>query len=143
MLIGIPKVISPDLLFTLDCMGHGDEIVLTDAFYPGHSMSQKCLRADGAEAAELLQGILALMNPDEYVPDPIIMMEPAKGDHADPEVEKRFSEIIYSKWPKTPAITKIDRFAFYERAKKAFAVVVSGSTFKYSCIILKKGVIPV
>jgi L-fucose mutarotase len=58
-------------------------------------------------------------------------------------VEKRFSEIIYSKWPKTPPIKKIERFAFYERARKSFAVVASGSTVKYGCIIIKKGVIPV
>jgi L-fucose mutarotase len=143
MLIGIPKVVFPELLFTLDCMGHGDEIVLSDAFYPGHSMSKRCLRADGAEVFDILEGIMNLMNPDNYVKDSIVMMKCVKGDMADPAVEKRFSDIIYSKWPKVPAIKKIDRFAFYERAQKAFAVVVTGSTVKYSCIILKKGVIPV
>jgi L-fucose mutarotase len=106
MLLRIPKVISPDLLYTLACMGHGDDIVLTDAFYPGYSMSQKCIRADGAEVTDLLDGILTLINPDDYVPDPIIMMEPGKGDQADPTVEKRFSDIIYSKWSKTPPIKK-------------------------------------
>jgi L-fucose mutarotase len=143
MLIGIPPIIFPKLLFTLDCMGHGDEIVLTDAFYPGHSMSRRCLRSDGAEVFDILEGIMTLMNPDSYVKDPIVMMKCVKGDTADPAVEKRFSDIIYSKWPKAPAIKKIDRFAFYVRAQKAFAVVVTGSTVKYGCIILKKGVIPV
>jgi L-fucose mutarotase len=142
MLVGIPKVIGPDLLYALACMGHGDDIVLADAFYPGYSMSQKCIRADGVEVTDLLDGILTLINPDDFVPDPIIMMEPAKGDTADPTVEERFSKIIYSRWPKASPIKKIDRFAFYERAKKSFAVVVSGSTFKYGCIIIKKGVIP-
>jgi L-fucose mutarotase len=143
MLIGIPKAISPGLLYTLDAMGHGDEIVLADAFYPGHSMSRQCLRADGVEVFDLLEGIMGLMNPDTYVKDPIVMMKCGRGDTADPAVEQRFSDIIYSRWPKTPPIKKIDRFAFYERAKNAFAVVLTGSTVKYGCIILKKGVIPV
>jgi L-fucose mutarotase len=142
MLIGIPKVIGPDLLYTLACMGHGDDIVLTDAFYPGYSMSQKCLRADGVEVADMLEGIITLMNPDDFVPDPVIMMEPVPGDSADPAVEEKFASIIHSRWPKVPPIQKIDRFAFYDRAKKAYAVVVCGSTFKYGCIIIKKGVIP-
>jgi L-fucose mutarotase len=123
-------------------MGHGDELVLADAFYPGHSMSRQCLRADGAEVFDILEGVMQLMNPDDYVRDPIVMMKCARGDTADPAVERRFSDIIYSRWPSAPAIKKIDRFAFYERARQAFAVVLTGSTVKYGCIIVKKGVIP-
>jgi L-fucose mutarotase len=91
----------------------------------------------------MLDAVLTMMNPDSYVKDPIIMMSPSAGDSADPAVEERFSKIIYSKWPDTPPIAKIPRFDFYERAKQAWAVVVCGSTFKYGCIIVKKGVIPV
>ncbi len=143
MLIHISPVISPDLLYALALMGHGDEIVLADAFYPGATMSSRCIRADGVKVTTLLEGILHLMNPDDFVMDPVVMMAAVKGDTADPSIEKKYRAIIDTYWPKTPPIQFIDRFSFYERAKNAYAVVVSGETVKYGCIILKKGVIPV
>ncbi|MCR5762993.1 MAG: L-fucose mutarotase [Treponema sp.] len=143
MLINISPVISPDLLYALASMGHGDEIVLADAFYPGSTMSSRCIRADGVKVPDLLDGILRLMNPDDFVKDPVTMMSPVPGDSADPNIEKKYREIIDKYWPDTPPINFIDRFEFYERAKKAYAVVVSGETVKYGCVIIKKGVIPV
>ena len=143
MLIGIDPVISPELLNALFRMGHGDEIVLADAFFPGDSMNSLVLRADGLRIPALLDGILALMNLDSYVPHPVAMMAPAPGDVLDENVEKSFRAVIDRRWPGTPAIERIERFAFYERAKKAFAVLMTGETVKYGCIILKKGVIPV
>jgi L-fucose mutarotase len=143
MLIHISPVISPDLLYALSLMGHGDEIVLADAFYPGSTMSNRCIRADGVKVPALLDGILQLVNPDDFVKDPLVMMEPVKGDTADPSIEKRYRAVIDTYWPEAAPIQFIDRFSFYERAKKAYAVVVSGETVKYGCIILKKGVIPV
>ena len=143
MLIGISPVISPDLLDTLFRMGHGDEIVLADAFFPGNSCNSRVIRADGIRVPPLIEGILALMNLDSAVPDPVIMMQPMKGDSSDPEIERSFRRSIDKFWPETPPIAKIDRFAFYERTKKAYAVVMTGETVKYGNIILKKGVIPV
>ena len=143
MLIGISPVIGPDLLYTLFRMGHGDEIVLADAFFPGDSCNSRVIRADGIKVTALLDGILALMNLDYAVPHPVAMMQPMQGDSADPEVERSFRKVVDKFWPETPAIEKIDRFAFYERAKKAYAVVMTGETVKYGNIILKKGVIPV
>lgn len=143
MLINISPAISPDLLYALANMGHGDEIVLADAFYPGETMSAQCIRADGVKVADLMDGILRLMNPDDFVKDPITMMSPVPGDTADPEVAKRYRAVIDKYWPDTPPINYIDRFEFYERAKKAYAVVVTGETVKYGCVIIKKGVIPV
>ena len=142
MLIGIDPVISPELLDVLFRMGHGDEIVLADAFFPGNSMNSRVIRADGIRVPALLDGILALMNLDSYVPHPVIMMAPVPGDDADENTEKSFRAVIDKHWPNTPAIERIERFAFYERAKKAFAVLMTGETVKYGNIILKKGVIP-
>ena len=142
MLIGIDPVISPELLDALFRMGHGDEIVLADAFFPGDSMNSFVIRADGIRIPALLDGILALMNLDSYVPHPVIMMAPVPGDNLDETVEKSYREVIDKHWPQTPAIERMERFAFYERAKKAFAVLMTGETVKYGNIILKKGVIP-
>jgi L-fucose mutarotase len=142
MLIGIDPVISPELLDALFRMGHGDEIVLADAFFPGDSCNRRVIRADGIGIPALLDGILALINLDSYVPRPAVMMAAAAGDGLDPEVEKSYRAGIDRRWPGTPPIERIERFAFYERAKGAFAVLMTGETVKYGNIILKKGVIP-
>lgn len=84
-----------------------------------------------------------LINLDSYVPHPLVMMAPVPGDELNPEVERSYREVIDRLWPGTPPIERIERFAFYERAQKAFAVVMTGETVKYANIILKKGVIPV
>ncbi len=143
MLIGVSDSIGPDLLAALDRMGHGDEIVLADAFFPGHSVNPVVYRADGVRIPVLLDGILALINLDTYVDNPVAMMAAAGGDTPDPSVGNTYRAIIDRHWPQTPPIELMERFAFYERARKAFAVVVTGETVKYANIILKKGVIPV
>ncbi len=143
MLIGVDPCISPELLFTLDRMGHGDEIVLADAFFPGDSMNSRVIRADGIRVTALLDGILALMNLDTYVDSSVIMMQPVSGDAIDPGTERSYRAVIEKRWPGTSPILRIDRFAFYERAKRAFALVITGETVKYGNIILKKGIIPV
>jgi L-fucose mutarotase len=140
MLIGIAPCISPELLIALDKMGHGDEIVLADAFFPGDSFNSRVIRADGIRIPALLDGILALINLDPYVPAPVAMMMPVPGDELDISVEKAYRAEIDKRWPGTPAIERVERFAFYERTKKAFAVVMTGETAKYGNIILKKGV---
>jgi len=142
MLIGIDPVISPDLLDTLFRMGHGDEIVLADSFFPGHSHNSRVIRADGIKIPALLDGILAVINLDAYVPYPLAMMSPVPGDTLDESVEKSYRAVIDRRWPDTPPVERMERFAFYERAKRAFAVVMTGETVKYGNIILKKGVIP-
>jgi L-fucose mutarotase len=138
MLIGIDPVISPELLDALFRMGHGDEIVLGDAFFPGDTFNSRVIRADGIKIPTLLDGILALINLDPYVPHPVIMMDVAAGDKLDPEVEKSYRAVVDRRWPGTPATERVERFAFYERCKKAFAVVMTGVTATYGNIILKK-----
>ncbi|MDR2662989.1 MAG: L-fucose mutarotase [Treponema sp.] len=143
MLIGIDPVISPELLDALFRMGHGDELVLGDAFFPGNTFNSRVIRADGIRIPALLEGILALINLDSYVPHPAAMMQASAGDTLDPAVEASYRAVIDRRWPGTPPVERVERFAFYERCKKAFAVVMTGETVPYGNIILKKGVIPV
>lgn len=143
MLKGISPLISPQLLEVLASMGHGDEIVLADAHFPGHSLQQKVIRADGLKVADLLEAILPLFELDAYVDDPLIMMQVVDGDTLDPAVEARYLNRIRKTNPQINKVGRIDRFGFYERAKNAFAIVMTGETAKYGNIILKKGVTPI
>jgi L-fucose mutarotase len=143
MLIGIKPCISAELLSVLYRMGHGDEIVLADAFFCGDALNPRVVRADGIHIPDLLDGALRLINLDSYVDAPVIMMQPSEGDALDPETGRRYREVIDRYWPDTPPIARMERFAFYERARKAFAVVMTGETVPYGNVILKKGVPPV
>jgi L-fucose mutarotase len=140
MLKGISPLFSPELLATLYRMGHGDEIVLADAHFPGHSVNANVIRADGLLIEDLLDAILPLFVLDHYVSDPLVMMACVPGDQPDPAVETGYRRVINQYAPETPAITFVERFAFYERASSAFAVVMTGDTRKYANLILKKGV---
>ena len=142
MLIGISPVIGPELLDTLYRMGHGDEIVLADAHFPGETVGKKVLRLDGLRIPALLDGILPLFALDSYVDSPLFMMAAVEGDMLDPQVEAYYRAVVDRHWPQTAAIKRIERFAFYERARTAFAVAMTGETAKYGNIILKKGVTP-
>lgn len=142
MLKGIAPCVSPDLLKVLAEMGHGDEVVLSDAHFPGHTLNSRVLRADGLPIASLLDGILPLLELDSYA-DPLIMMAAVPGDQLDPAVEARYLAAIRRHVPQPKPIVRIERFAFYDRTRQAFAVVVTGETAKYGNIILKKGVTPV
>lgn len=141
MLKGIHPCIGPELLKLLAEMGHGDELVLADAHFPGHTMNPRVLRTDGLDVTTLLDGILPLFELDSYAA-PLIMMAAVQGDQLDPAVEQQFMEVIRRHVPKAPAPVRVDRFAFYDRAKAAFAVVMTGETRKYGNLILKKGVTP-
>lgn len=142
MLKGISPLISPELLEVLARMGHGDEIILADAHFPGESFNSRALRADGLSISDLLGAILPLFELDSYVPAPLVMMAAVEGDKLDPQVENVYLESIHKTNPDVAPIERIDRFEFYERAKSAFAVVMTGETAKYGNILLKKGVTP-
>ena len=143
MLVGISPLLSPELLAELYRMGHGDEIVLADAHFPGEAIGRRCLRSDGLRVPDRLDAILPLFYLDAYVEDPVIMMAPVPGDQLDPAVEASYCHVIDRHWPATPPIAQLERFAFYERAQAAHAVVMTGETAKYRNVILKKGVTPV
>jgi L-fucose mutarotase len=142
MLKGIHPALSPELLKVLCEMGHGDEIILSDAHFPGHTVNTRVIRADGLSVATLLDGIIPLFELDSYAP-PLAMMSASPGDTLDPAVEARYMAAIRRHAPGAPAPERVERFAFYERAKKAYAVVLTGETAKYGNLILKKGVTPV
>lgn len=142
MLKGIHPAISPELLKVLAEMGHGDELVLSDAHFPAHQLHQKVIRADGISVATLLEAISPLFEYDAYVDAPLIMMQAVEGDSLDPSVEQRYLNAIKSAVQTVPNLTRIERFSFYDRAKQAYAVVITGELAKYGNIIIKKGVTP-
>lgn len=143
---GIPHVLSPDLLHVLSSMGHGDEIVLADAHFPSSSVCRsgpKEVRADGLGAADLLKGVMQLFPLDQYVDKPAAVMLRVSEDEAKNfpvPIWDTFQTIVDAAEGKKVQIEQVERFAFYERAKKAFAVVHTGETAQYANIILKKGV---
>jgi L-fucose mutarotase len=141
MLKGIAPCVSPDLLKVLAEMGHGDELILADAHFPGHTFNPRVLRADGLAITTLLDGILPLFELDRYA-DPLVMMAAVKGDELDPAVVSRYMKAVHRYSPQAKAPVRIDRFDFYGRARKAFAVVMTGETAKYGNILIKKGVTP-
>ena len=143
MLVGIKPCIPPDLLYTLARMGHGDEIVLADAHFPSFSSNATVLSAAGIGVTTLLDGILPLLEIDTYVADPLVMVEPVPGDSMDPEVLADYRAALARHAPTAAPIVFLERFAFYERARRAFAIIATGETRKYGNILLKKGVTPV
>ena len=142
MLKGISPLLSPELLATLSAMGHGDEIILADAHFPGDTFNENVIRADGLLVPDLLDAILPLFELDSYVEAPLVMMAAVEGDTLDPAVEKAYRAPVDKHAPSTAPIARIGRFEFYDRAKEAFAVVMTGDTAKYGNILLKKGVTP-
>ena len=142
MLKGISPLLGPDLLALLCRMGHGDEIVLADAHFPGESLNPRVLRCDGISVPALLGAILPLFELDSYAEAPLVMMAAEPGDTLDPSVEESYRKVVDLHAPGAPPIARIGRFDFYERARKAFAVIMTGETAKYGNIILKKGVTP-
>ncbi|QHI68943.1 L-fucose mutarotase [Tichowtungia aerotolerans] len=142
MLKGISPVLSPELLKIMMEMGHGDELVLADAHFPGHTFCETVVRADGIRIPELLEGIIPLFELDSY-DDPLIMMAATEGDALDPAVEESYMAAVRKNVPNAPAVKRMERFAFYERAKRSYACVMTGELAKYGNIILKKGVTPV
>jgi L-fucose mutarotase len=138
MLKNISPIISPELLCELSSMGHGDEIVFSDAHFPAYTINQNTLRADGSEVSDFLHAVLPLFELDQYVDDKVVMMSAVTGDSLPEGLVEEYSAAL----PKDVSISYIDRFAFYERAKTAHCIVVTGTIKKYGNIILKKGVTP-
>jgi len=138
MLKGIPAIIPPELLKILAEMGHGDEIVIGDGNFPGAAMNSKCIRCDGHNATDILKAILKIFPLDTYQ-KPVYIMEKVKGDTVETPIWDEYAEIIK---PYTDEkLEQVERFEFYERAKKAYAVIMSGEKALYANIILKKGVV--
>lgn len=139
MLKGISPIISPELLKILCEMGHGDEIVIGDGNFPAASNAKRLVRLDGHGVPEILDAVLKLIPLDSYVESPAMLMATGEGE-APPAIWATYEEIINKNNGETK-ISSIERFAFYERARNAYAVIATGETAIYANIILKKGVI--
>lgn len=141
MLRNIPPILSPDLLWTLRAMGHGDEVVIADANFPATALDARCHRLDGLTATDVLQAVLSVLPLDKFVANPALVMEVVGDSDAVPEIVAEFQTITTSTADNPATLDKLERFAFYDRAKAAFAIIQTGETRLYGNIILKKGVI--
>ena len=144
MLKGIPNIISPELLKILDEMGHGDEIVIGDGNFPAASNAQRLIRCDGHNVPELLDAILQLMPLDSYVDSPVTLMELMWCDKGKVEtpIWDEYKAIVKKHDDRgADAFGEIERFAFYEEAKKCYAIIATGESALYANLILQKGVI--
>lgn len=141
MLKNIPSILSPDLLKVLMEMGHGDELVIADGNFPAASVAQRLLRADGHGVPSLLHAILQLFPLDTFVPQPASLMAVVPGDAYQPVIWEEYRRIIVASGERFSDFEYIERFAFYERARRAYAVLATGETALYANIILKKGVV--
>ena len=144
MLKGIPKILSPELLKVLCEMGHSDRIVLADGNFPAESMGKNAIviRADGHGTAELLQAILEVFPLDTYVEKPVSLMEVMKGDTVETPIWEDYKKIVSEKDARgADAIGTIERFAFYEEAKTAYAIIATGESALYANVMLQKGVV--
>ncbi|MDP4182182.1 MAG: L-fucose mutarotase [Bacillota bacterium] len=141
MLKGIPSILPPDLLKIMMEMGHGDEIVISDGNFPAANFAQRLIRCDGRNVPELLDSILKFFPLDPYVDAPVALMQVVPGDSVETPIWDVYKKIINIHEPKYNKIENIERFAFYERAKKAYAVIATGEKALYANIIIKKGVV--
>ena len=144
MLKGIPKILSPELLKVLCEMGHSDRLVIADGNFPAESMGKDAIviRMDGHGACEVLEAILQLFPLDTYVEHPVNLMQVMPGDKVETPIWKSYEEIVEKADDRgAGAIGQIERFAFYEEAKGAYAIIATGESALYANVMLQKGVV--
>ncbi|MBQ8658928.1 MAG: fucose isomerase [Clostridia bacterium] len=139
MLKGISKIISPSLLKILSEMGHGDEIVIADGNFPSETNGKRVVRADGIGGVEMLKAVLSLIPLDTYANENFMLMQTTQGDPTPTIWEEYFA--VANEKDDNVRIGELERFAFYERAKNAYAVIATSEEAVYANIIIKKGVI--
>ncbi|MED4204743.1 L-fucose mutarotase [Neobacillus mesonae] len=141
MLKGIPKIISPELIKILMEMGHGDEIVLADGNFPAASNAERLIRCDGHGVPELLEAILKFFPLDTYSDHSVSLMQVVEGDATQPKIWDDYCAVIQKYDSHFSSFKMVERFDFYERSKKAYAIVATGENALYANIMLKKGVV--
>ena len=142
MLKGIPPVLSPELLKIMMEMGHGDEIVLAAGNFPAAALARRLVRADGHGVPALLDAMLRLFPLDGYVPKPAALMAVVPGDDVQTPIWEEYKALLLRHESVSgDSIEYMERFAFYERARNAYAIVATGERAQYANIILKKGVV--
>ncbi len=141
MLKGIPDVISPQLLMILDEMGHGDQLVIGDSNFPAASNAKRLVRCDGLGLIQMIEAVLTLYPLDTYVPHPVGMMGVVPGDPV-PSLHEQVRKTIAKYDSRGEGVVEmVERFAFYDRAKQAYAIVSTTEKQPYGCVILTKGVV--
>ena len=144
MLKGVPKILSPELLKVLCEMGHSDRLVIADGNFPAESMGKDAIviRMDGHGACEVLEAILKVFPLDTYVEHPVNLMEVMPGDPVETPIWDEYEKIVVAADERgKAAIGQIERFAFYDEAQKAYAIIATGETALYANIMLQKGVV--
>lgn len=144
MLKGIPKILSPELLKVLCEMGHSDRLVIADGNFPAETMGKDAIviRMDGHGACDVLEAILKVFPLDTYVEKPVNLMEVMPGDNVETPIWDEYARIVAAEDKRgNDAIGHIERFAFYEEAKKAYAIIATGEGALYANVMLQKGVV--
>ena len=141
MLKGIDPLLTPDLLYALRAMGHGDEIAIVDANFPAESSGPEVVRLD-ADAVRALDAVLSVMPLDTFVPEACWRMQVVGDPQAEQPVFALFREVIAKREGSQFRLADLERFAFYERTSRCFAIISTGERRLYGNVILKKGIIP-
>jgi L-fucose mutarotase len=142
VLIGIDPLLGPDCLAILRAMGHGDTLVLADANFPAESHAQRLVRMPGVSMPAALGAVLSVLPVDDFDPEPLrgmlVVGDPARV----PPVVADMQAVVDARVPGAPRIHGVERFAFYELARRAYAVVATGEREFYGNLIIRKGVLP-
>lgn len=141
MLKGIDPILSPELLHALAAMGHGDELAVVDANFPAASVARRLVRLDGIPAPRALQAILSLLPLDTFTDAPAAVMAVVGDPAAVPPPVREFQPIVDAAAGRPVRLVALERFAFYERARAAFAIVATGDARAYGNILVTKGVV--
>ncbi|HLW93102.1 MAG TPA: RbsD/FucU domain-containing protein [Roseiarcus sp.] len=141
MLKGLDPLLSPDLLYVLRAMGHGDELTIVDGNYPANSAGPETVRLDAANATMALDAILSVMPLDDFVPEACWTMNPVEKGAKAPPIFAEFRAVIEKREGGKFKLAALERFEFYARAKQSFAIIATGERRLYGNIILKKGII--
>lgn len=147
MLKGINPLLNADVLQALRAMGHGDDVIISDTNFPSDSVARRTvlgrlLRIDNVSAAEAVAAVLSVMPLDSFVDDAAARMEIVGAPEEIPPVQAEVQRAIDAAEGKPWPMTSIERYAFYERAKKAYCVIQTGERRFYGCFAFTKGVIP-
>jgi L-fucose mutarotase len=141
VLKGIDPLLSPELLHALAAMGHGDEIVLVDCHFPAVTMARRLIRLDGATLPDAARAVLSLLPLDDFIDEPVAGMQMVDTPDVIPDVQAEVFASVREAEGREVGIQRVERFDFYERARNAFAVVFTGETRPYGCVLFTKGLV--
>jgi L-fucose mutarotase len=141
MLKGLDPVLGPELLSTLREMGHGDDIAIVDTNYPAAASGLPIIRLDGIPAPRVLDAVLSVMPLDDFVPEAAWRMQVVGDPAGEQPIFDEFRAVIAAREGSRFALASLERFAFYEKARGAYAIIVSGERRLYGNVILKKGIV--